>query len=187
MLMWPEDGAGGWHHCLSVQLPAEQQLCSWAHMRTGLPNPKRAFPFSPPCTFSSFSFIICGQLPLSLVACPCFFAPETVLSIFSFYTVCCYHISSSVPNPTQSLQSFPKVSQKILPILPHCHIVPSGRALLCPRGWGEIASSPHPLILHVPLSTEGASKRLVHAIKGETNKRIILLALFMSDFSAEWG
>lgn len=87
---------------------------------------------------------------LSLVAYPCFFAPQTVPSIVVFfYTICC-HLSSSVSNSTQSLQSFPKVSKKILIILLQCedHMVTSGTACPSLRGRGKTASSPYPLILH---------------------------------------
>ena len=86
---------------------------------------------------------------LCLLACPCFFAPQTVLSIVFFYIICCRHLSSSVSNPAQSLWSFPKVSQKILPIFPHCYMVPSGSALPCLRRQGEIASPPGPFVLRV--------------------------------------
>lgn len=123
--------------------------CSWSHMRTDLPNPKRAFPFSPPCTFSSFSYITYSHTPSLLL--PVFVSLPLRKSFPSFfsYTSCCHHLSSSVPNITQSVQSFPKVSQKILPILPHCHMVPSGSALPHSQRVGETPSFPHPLILPV--------------------------------------
>lgn len=182
--MWPEDGTGGWHHCLSAQLPAEQQLYSWAHTRTDLPNPKAVFPFSPPCTFSSFSSITCSHAP-SLVACPCFFASQTVLVIVFFSTLfaattflALFLIQHKAYSP------FPRSPRKSCPF--YLTVIWSPLAVHSPpqkaEGNGILSSPSYP-----PLSSEGVSKRLVHATKGETSKRRILLALFMSDFSAEWG
>ena len=146
MLKQPENGAGGWHHCLSAQPPAEQQLCSWAHMRTELPHLKTSFTISPPFSplFPPLLPLLAVTLPLScclsLLLCP---SVSSLHCLFS-YTIYCHHLSRSVRNPAQSLWSFPKVSQKILAILPQCHMVPCGSAFLC-----QTASSPRPLVLRV--------------------------------------
>lgn len=87
---------------------------------------------------------------ISLIAHPCFFASQGVLVIiFFFYTICYHHLSSSVLNIVQSIQSFPKVSQQILPILPHCHVFPSGSALPHSQRVWEMPSFLHSLILPV--------------------------------------
>lgn len=139
-------------------------------MRTDLPNPKIDLPFSPPCTFSSFSYITHSHTPSLLLPILVSLLSGSSFHYFFFYTICYHHLSSSVLNIIQSIQSFPKVSQKILPILPRCHVFPSGSALT----HSQRVRKCHPSftfsssLCFLPLSSEGQHNRGGHVTKGET-------------------
>lgn len=157
--------------------------CFWACMRTDLANPKIAFPFSPSCTFSSFSYITYTHIPFVLLPILVSLPLRKFFPSFFFFfnTLFCHHLSSSVPTVIQSTQSFPKVPQKILPILLHCPMFPSGSALPLSQKVGETPSFPHPLILPV-LPAIVLWGRLQQATKGETCKGRILLVLLWVTF-----
>lgn len=180
MCMWPEDGTGGWHAFLSVQL-----FLSLYENRSS--QSKDSFPFF---TSLHLFFLFLHSLQshsISPVARPRFFASQEVLSIIFFYTICCHHLSSSAPFLTQSIQTFPKISQKIPPILPRWWNMCSPLAVHCPalRGWGKHHP---PLNLSSSIVLWGGVQQTRSCYKGEKKcKGRILLVLFMGKFSVEWG
>lgn len=132
MQVWPEDGTRGWHH-LQLFLSLYENRSSQS---------KDIFLFFTSLHFFLFLHYLRSH-SLSFVARPCFFASQ---GVGFFHTICCHHLSSSVPNITQSIQSLAKVSQKILPILPPGPIWQCTAPL---SEGGETPSFPHPLILPV--------------------------------------
>lgn len=165
--------------------------CSWACMKTDILNPKLTFPYSPPCTFSSFSCPTYSHTPSLLLPVLVSLPLRKFFPSFFFFFFPTLLAATTVPFLTQRIQSFSKAPQKIPPILPHWWNMCSHLAVNCPtlRGWRKhhpslTLSSP---LCFLPLSSEGKSNRQGHATKGKTCKGRILLVLFTGNFSFEWG
>lgn len=142
--------------------------------------------FHLPALFLPFLTLLTVTLHLSCCLSLYLCLSGNTFHLFLFYTTCCHHLSSSVSNIIQSIQSVPKLCQKILPILPHCCVFPSGSALPLSLRMGETPSLPHRLILPV-LPATVLRGRLQHTTKEETCKERILFVLFTDTFSVEWG
>lgn len=139
-------------------------------MRTDLPNPKRAFPFLPPCTFSSFFPITCSHTPSLLlpilVSLPLRQFPPLLFfsTLFAATFLALFLIQPKVYSP------FLRSPRKSWSFCFSVRTIWSPLALHVPASEG--GEKQHPLLTlsasmnSLLLSSEKARKRLVCATKG---------------------